>query len=114
VAYPTDAARYADNAADLVEFRIKPTRDAIVYRATLNTVKADDAAIVGIGIDTDRRDRAPRGRTGRASPLPASTASSPPGARAAASSAATPRPGSSSRPHRSGRATSRSTAAGTR
>ena len=53
VFYPT-ADRFAQNAADLVEFRVKPTPSAIVYRVTLNTVKERDAAIVGIGIDTDR------------------------------------------------------------
>ncbi len=53
VAYPTDS-RFAANAADLVELRIKPKSDAIVYRVTLNTVKDEDAATVGIGIDTDR------------------------------------------------------------
>ncbi|HLL87309.1 MAG TPA: hypothetical protein VK387_08365, partial [Thermoleophilaceae bacterium] len=58
VFYPT-ADRYGQNAADLVELRIKPTPEAIVYRVTLNTVKADDAAIVGIGIDTDRSGGAP-------------------------------------------------------
>ena len=51
--YPT-AARYANNAADLVELRIKPTAKAIVYRVTLGAVLADDATVVGIGIDTDR------------------------------------------------------------
>ena len=51
VKYPT-ADRYAGNAADLVEFRVKPTADAIVYRITLNTVKSEDAAVVGIGIDS--------------------------------------------------------------
>ena len=51
--YPSEA-RYANNAADLVELRIKPTRDAIVYRVTLGTVLDDDATVVGIGIDTDR------------------------------------------------------------
>jgi len=58
VSYPT-AERFGGNAADLVELRIKPTRGAVLYRVTLNTVKADDAAIVGIGIDTDRSDGAP-------------------------------------------------------
>lgn len=53
VLYPT-ADRFAGNAADLVEMRIKPTTDAIVYRVTLNTVKDDDTAVVGLGIDTDR------------------------------------------------------------
>ncbi|MGH2762527.1 MAG: alpha/beta hydrolase-fold protein, partial [Thermoleophilaceae bacterium] len=58
VLYPT-AARYAGNAADIVELRIKPTAEAIVYRVTLDTVLAGDAAVVGIGIDTDRSGGAP-------------------------------------------------------
>lgn len=58
VFYPT-APRYAGNAADLVELRIKPRRHAIVYRVTLNTVRSRNAAVVGIGIDTDRRGGAP-------------------------------------------------------
>ncbi len=53
VVYPT-AERFANNAADLVELRIKPTADAVVYRITLNTAKTEDTAVVGIGIDTDR------------------------------------------------------------
>jgi hypothetical protein len=53
VQYPT-ADRYGGNAADLVEFRVKPLDDAIVYRITLNTARAPDAAVVGIGIDSDR------------------------------------------------------------
>ncbi len=59
VFYPTAADRFGGNAADLVELRVKPTRRAVLYRVTLNTVKADDAAIVGIGIDTDRSGGAP-------------------------------------------------------
>jgi dienelactone hydrolase len=51
--YPPQA-RYANNAADLVEFRIKPTARAVVYRITLGTVIEPKAAVVGIGIDTDR------------------------------------------------------------
>lgn len=53
VQYP-DGKRYSDNAADLVEFRVKPLAEAIVYRITLNSVIDRDAAVVGIGIDTDR------------------------------------------------------------
>ncbi len=53
VLYPT-AERFAGNAADIVELRIKPTAEAIVYRVTLNTVKAGDVTVVGLGIDTDR------------------------------------------------------------
>jgi hypothetical protein len=51
--YPP-AARYANNAADIVELRIRATARAIVYRVTLGAVLADDATVVGIGVDTDR------------------------------------------------------------
>jgi hypothetical protein len=51
--YPAQA-RYANNAADIVEFRIRPTAKAIVYRVTLGAVLERNAAAVGIGIDTDR------------------------------------------------------------
>jgi hypothetical protein len=50
VFYPA-ADRYGQNAADLVELRIRPTREAIVYCATLNTVK-----------DGERGDRRHRDR----------------------------------------------------
>ena len=53
VRYPT-AKRYANNAADLVELRVKPTADEVVYRITLATALDPGAAVVGIGIDTDR------------------------------------------------------------
>lgn len=36
--YPSDEA-YADNAADLVELRVKPVRRATLFRVTLNTLK---------------------------------------------------------------------------
>jgi hypothetical protein len=36
--YPTDSG-YAGNAADLVEFRVKPLRRATAFRITLNTLK---------------------------------------------------------------------------
>jgi len=58
VFYPT-AQRFAGNAADIVELRIKPTPEAIVYRVTLNTVKAGDVSVVGLGIDTDRSSGEP-------------------------------------------------------
>ncbi|MEA2470801.1 MAG: hypothetical protein QOE38_1800 [Thermoleophilaceae bacterium] len=45
--YPTDAA-YAMNAADLVEFRVKPFADHTAFRITLNTLK--DARLYGITI----------------------------------------------------------------
>jgi hypothetical protein len=45
--YPTGAA-YAMNAADLVEFRVKPLADSTAFRVTLNTMK--DASLYGITI----------------------------------------------------------------
>src|SRR3954469_19026254 len=45
--YPTDGA-YAMNAADLVEFRVKPLADHTSFRITLNTMK--DPSIVGTTI----------------------------------------------------------------
>ena len=45
--YPTDPA-YGGNAADLVEFRVKPLDDATAFRVTLNTLK--DPARTGFTI----------------------------------------------------------------
>jgi hypothetical protein len=45
--YPTDP-KYAMNAADLVELRVKPLADATAFRITLNTMK--DASLVGTTI----------------------------------------------------------------
>src|SRR3954453_20833158 len=42
LSYPTDPATFANNAADLVEFRVKPLADATALRVTLNTMKAPD------------------------------------------------------------------------
>jgi predicted esterase len=50
--YPRDEDRYAYNAADLVEFRARPTDEGVAYRITLNTMREEDAAAVAIGIDT--------------------------------------------------------------
>ncbi|MGI8631321.1 MAG: hypothetical protein ACR2NA_02075 [Solirubrobacterales bacterium] len=51
VYYPT-GERYAANAADIVELRVKPDGDDLVYRVTLNSVLEPDTTVVGIGIDT--------------------------------------------------------------
>ena len=51
--YPDDPERFAENAADIVELRIKAQRKAVLYRLTLNTLLAKDSTVVGIGIDTD-------------------------------------------------------------
>lgn len=45
--YPT-ARKYADNAADLVEFRTKPVADATAFRVTLNSLT--DPSLVGFTI----------------------------------------------------------------
>ena len=45
--YPSDPA-YAENAADLVEFRVKPISGATAFRITLNTL--NDPSLVGMTI----------------------------------------------------------------
>src|SRR3989454_5045561 len=45
--YPTDPA-YANDAADLVELRLKPLPDATAFRLTLNTLK--DASLVAFSL----------------------------------------------------------------
>lgn len=53
IVYPTDRV-YAHNAADLLEVRCRLTGDGeIMYRFTLNTMLAPDAAAVAVGVDTD-------------------------------------------------------------
>lgn len=52
VVSPTDPI-YANNAADLLEFRTQLTDQGIAYRITLNTMKAPDLAGIAIGINTD-------------------------------------------------------------
>jgi predicted esterase len=52
VYYPDDPERYAYNAADLLEFRARPTEEGVAYRITLNTMLDPEAAAVAIGIDT--------------------------------------------------------------
>lgn len=49
--YPTDASRYAYNAADLLDFRVMPTDEGVAYRVRLNTMTEADVAGVAIGID---------------------------------------------------------------
>jgi glucodextranase-like protein len=47
--YPTDPA-YANDAADLVELRVKPLSDATAFRLTLNTIKDPSLVAFSIGI----------------------------------------------------------------
>src|SRR3712207_1901235 len=51
--YPTDDARYAQTAADLVELRVRALPDATAFRITLNTLLAEDAAATTIAIGGD-------------------------------------------------------------
>jgi hypothetical protein len=55
--YPTDA-RYAGNAADLVELRVKPLRRSTAFRVTLNTLK--DPSLVAFSIAIGRAKSALR------------------------------------------------------
>jgi predicted esterase len=61
--YPNDPERFAYNAADLLEFRARPTDEGVVYRITLNTMCEADAAAVAIGIDTTAGDPGPEHET---------------------------------------------------
>ena len=58
--YPSDE-RYADNAADLVELRVKPLRRATAFRVTLNTLKDPSTIALSIAIG---------GRKGKVHPFP--------------------------------------------
>ena len=54
ITYPTNTARYGNNAADLVEFRVAVNLTEVAYRITLNTLLEADSTIVAIAFDTDR------------------------------------------------------------
>ena len=58
VLYPADR-RFAGDAADLVEFRIRPTARAIVYRLTFAAPSAPGTVVAGIGIDSRHRGGSP-------------------------------------------------------
>src|SRR5207247_1633933 len=55
--YPTDPA-YANNAADLVELRVKPLSDSTAFRVTLNTLK--DPSLTAFTIALGSGDGIPR------------------------------------------------------
>jgi hypothetical protein len=65
--YPTDPA-YANNAADLVELRVKPLRRATAFRVTLNTLKDPSlvAFTIAIGGAPDEPKELPFGANVRA------------------------------------------------
>src|SRR3954464_3404219 len=50
LSYPTDTATFANNAADLVELRVKPLADSTAFRVTLNTLKAPNRAAFTIAL----------------------------------------------------------------
>jgi hypothetical protein len=50
--YPSSSG-YANNAADLVEFRVKPTAQATLFRITLNTLKDPSLTALSIAIGGD-------------------------------------------------------------
>src|SRR3954469_6135382 len=50
LSYPTDAETYGNNAADLVELRVKPLADATAFRVTLNTLKKADRTAFTIAL----------------------------------------------------------------
>jgi hypothetical protein len=54
--YPTDTARYGNNAADLVEFRVKPLSDATAFRATMNTMLDPSAAAFTVALGDSSRN----------------------------------------------------------
>ena len=53
IRYP-DEEDLANNAADLVEVRVRPTEDAVLFRLTFNTVRDAAVPIATVAIDTDR------------------------------------------------------------
>src|SRR4051795_656635 len=62
LSYPTDTATYANNAADLVEFRVRPLPTPTAFRVTLNTMKTADAAAFTIALgDSDAKYAWPHG-----------------------------------------------------
>lgn len=52
--YPTDAERYADNAADLFQLRLAADADTVWVLGWLNTLRAPDTTVLALAVDTDR------------------------------------------------------------
>ena len=52
--YPADFSRYANNSANLVEFRIAPESRSTLYRFTFLTLLKKDTTIGVVAFDTDR------------------------------------------------------------
>lgn len=54
--YPTDRDRFATNAADLVEVRVRPDADGLALRFTLNTLLVEGVPAIAVGIDRTGSD----------------------------------------------------------
>ena len=52
--YPDDPGRYANNAADLVEYRMSVRGDGLAVRLSLTTLLVPDSTIAVVAFDTDR------------------------------------------------------------
>src|SRR3954469_19754975 len=50
LSYPTDTATYFNNAADLVELRVKPLADSTAFRVTVNSLKDADKTAFTIAL----------------------------------------------------------------
>jgi hypothetical protein len=54
-AYPDDFGRYANNSANLIEFRIAPYAGGTLYRFTFNALVQKDSTIATVAFNTDRK-----------------------------------------------------------
>jgi hypothetical protein len=54
-AYPDDWKRYANNSANLIEFRIAPYRGGTLYRFTFNSLVQKDSTIATVAFNSDRK-----------------------------------------------------------
>ena len=80
VRYPR-AARYAGNAADIAEIRLRPVRRGVHVRVTFRTAVDPSATAFALGIDLDRSGGAPvEWPRGAGISSPGSTCSRRPGA----------------------------------
>lgn len=52
--YPTDTARYGNNAADLVEYRMSVRGPDLAVRLSLTTLLVKDSTIASVAFDSDR------------------------------------------------------------
>lgn len=52
--YPSDAARYGSNAADLAEYRMAVTPDGVAFRFTFTTLLQKDSTIAVLAFDADQ------------------------------------------------------------